>query len=97
MLACAPDGFEELSCVAGIWRAMQTCRGGGGCKANASGVTCDPGALRQGDACVVASTAPRCADAHTVLLCQNGRFTSSLCLPPAKCQAGAKNGQSGCK
>jgi hypothetical protein len=95
--ACAADGFEELTCSAGIWHVLQTCRGAGGCKAEGGSVKCDPGVPRAGDACVAASAVPRCTDPRSVLQCENGRWTSSLCLPPSKCQPNAKNGQPGCK
>jgi hypothetical protein len=96
-LACATDGFEELSCSGSVWHVLQTCRGPGGCKAEGGSVKCDPGVSRAGDACVVASAVPRCLDTRSVLQCENGRWVSSLCLPPSKCQPNAKNGQPGCK
>jgi hypothetical protein len=97
-LACATDGFEELTCSGGAWHVLQTCRGPGGCKGEGAAVKCDPGAPRAGDACIVGSAVPRCeAGARSVLQCENGRWVSSLCLPPSKCQPNAKNGQPGCK
>jgi hypothetical protein len=96
-LACATDGFEELTCSGSVWHVLQTCRGPGACKTENGIVKCDPGVPRAGDACVVASAVPRCLDARSVLQCENGRWVSSLCLAPSKCQANAKNGQPGCK
>jgi hypothetical protein len=95
-VACAPGGFEELSCVGGIWKVSETCRGPGGCKADSAGVRCDPGTPRAGDACP-ASAEPRCSNVHTVFTCKNGTWESSLCVPPSKCSPNAKNGVAGCK
>jgi hypothetical protein len=96
-LACATDGFEELTCSGGAWHVLQTCRGPGGCKGEGAALKCDPGVPRGGDACIAASAVPRCESARSVLQCENGRWVSSLCLPPSKCQPNAKNGQPGCK
>jgi hypothetical protein len=96
-VACAPDGFEELTCAGGVWRLMQTCRGTGHCTGSGAALTCDVGAPQAGDACVPATSTPRCTNASTVLSCQNGRWSASVCMPPAKCQPNAKNGQPGCK
>ncbi len=96
-LACAPGGFEELECVGGFWKVLQTCRGSGGCKAEgAAAIHCDPGNPVASDACV-AGSAPRCTDMHSLLSCQNGRWVTSMCLPPGKCAPNAKNGAAGCK
>jgi hypothetical protein len=97
VLACATDGFEELTCSGTVWHVLQTCRGPGACKTENGIVKCDPGVPRAGDACVVTSAVPRCLDPRSVLQCENGRWVSSLCLPPAKCLPNAKNGQAGCK
>jgi hypothetical protein len=94
--ACAPGGFEELTCVGGAWKVSETCRGPGGCKADAAGVHCDPGTPRAGDACLEA-TPPRCSNVHTVFACKNGAWESSLCVPPSKCAQNAKSGVAGCK
>jgi hypothetical protein len=95
-VACAPGGFEELACTAGVWRVSETCRGPGGCKADGAGVHCDPGTPRAGDACS-ASAVPRCSNVHTVFTCKSGVWESSLCVPPSKCAPNAKNGVAGCK
>ncbi len=94
--ACAPGGFEELACVGGVWKVAETCRGPGGCKADTTGVQCDSGTPRAGDACL-ATAAPRCSNVHTVFACKNGAWESSLCVPPSKCVPNAKNGVAGCK
>jgi hypothetical protein len=95
-VACAPGGFEELTCAGGVWKVSETCRGPGGCKADGAGVHCDPGTPRAGDACP-ATAAPRCSNVHTVFTCKNGAWESSLCVPPSKCAPNAKNGVAGCK
>jgi hypothetical protein len=95
-VACAPGGFEELTCVGGVWKVSETCRGPGGCKADSAGVHCDPGTPRAGDACP-ATAEPRCSNVHTVFTCKNGAWESSLCVPPSKCSPNAKNGVAGCK
>jgi hypothetical protein len=94
-VACTPDGFEEVTCAGGVWKLLETCRGG--CKGEGPALKCDPGVPRPGDACVAASAVPRCADAHSVLQCQNGHWTASLCVPPSKCDPKGHNGQPGCK
>ena len=94
--ACAPGGFEELTCAGGVWKVSETCRGPGGCKADAAGVHCDPGTPRAGDACPE-TAAPHCSNVHTVFICKNGAWESSLCVPPSKCVPNAKNGVAGCK
>jgi hypothetical protein len=94
--ACAPGGFEELTCAGGVWKVSETCRGPGGCKADASGVHCDPGTARAGDACLE-TAAPHCSNVHTVFICKNGAWETSLCVPPSKCVPNAKNGVAGCK
>jgi hypothetical protein len=94
--ACAPGGFEELTCTGGLWKVSETCRGPGGCKSDATGVHCDPGVARAGDACP-ATAPPHCSNVHTVFICKNGSWESSLCVPPAKCVPNAKNGVAGCK
>jgi hypothetical protein len=94
--ACAPGGFEELACTGGVWKVSETCRGPGGCKADAAGVHCDPGTPRAGDACP-ATAAPHCSNVHTVFLCKSGAWETSLCVPPSKCVPNAKNGVAGCK
>src|SRR5580704_6443116 len=71
--ACAPGGFEELACVGEVWKVAETCRGPGGCKSDATGVQCDPGTPRPGDACL-ATAAPRCSNVHTVFACKNGAW-----------------------
>ncbi len=95
-IACAPGGFEELTCAGGVWKVSETCRGPGGCKADGAGVRCDPGTPRAGDACP-ATGAPRCSNVHTVFTCKSGAWESSLCVPPSKCVPNAKNGVAGCK
>ena len=95
-VACAPGGFEELTCTGGIWKVTETCRGPGGCKFDSAGVHCDPGTPRAGDACP-ATAEPRCSNVHTVFSCKNGAWESSLCVPPSKCSPNAKNGVAGCK
>jgi hypothetical protein len=95
-VACASGGFEELACTGGVWKVSETCRGPGGCKADAAGVHCDPGTPRAGDACPAAA-APRCSNVHTVFTCKSGAWESSLCVPPSKCVPNAKNGVAGCK
>jgi hypothetical protein len=86
---CAPGGFEEMVCTNGAWKMAQTCRGPGGCKSDATGVHCDVGNPVAGDACTAGAPA-RCVGATTVLACQNGHWASSVCMPPAKCNATAK-------
>jgi hypothetical protein len=94
--ACAPGGFEELTCAGGVWKVSETCRGPGGCKVDGAGVHCDPGTPRAGDACPAAAT-PRCGNVHTVFACKSGAWETSLCVPPSKCVPNAKNGVAGCK
>jgi len=94
--ACSHDGFEELSCAGGAWRVLQTCRGAGGCKADSSGVHCDVGSPHAGDVCPPTAVAS-CTNRNTVLACQNGKWVSSLCVPPATCQPTANHGTAGCK
>src|ERR1700722_15257511 len=77
--ACAPGGFEELTCTGGVWKVSETCRGPGGCKADAAGVHCDPGTPRAGDACP-ANAPPHCSNVHTVFVCKSGAWESSLCV-----------------
>jgi hypothetical protein len=96
-IACATDGFEELACAGGVWHVMQTCRGPGACKTENGIVKCDPGVPRAGDACMPTAAVPRCIDIRSVLVCEKDRWVASLCVPPSKCQANAKNGQPGCK
>jgi hypothetical protein len=79
-----------------VWKVLETCRGTGGCKLEGASIHCDPGSPVATDACV-AGVAPRCVDAHSVLTCQNGKWVSSLCVPPSKCTPLAKNGLPGCK
>ncbi len=94
--ACAPGGFEKLTCVGGVWKVTETCRGAGACKAVGTAVQCDPGTPRAGDACP-ATAAPHCSNVHTVFTCKDGAWESSLCVPPSKCVPNAKNGVAGCK
>ena len=82
--------------MGGVWKVAETCRGPGGCKSDATGVQCDPGTPRAGDACV-SSAAPRCSNVHTVFTCKSGAWETSLCVPPSKCAPNAKNGVAGCK
>jgi hypothetical protein len=82
--------------MGGIWKILQTCRGAGGCKSDGAAIHCDPGNPVAGDACT-AGAAARCVDAHSVLACTNGKWVSSLCVPPAKCDPKGKNGAAGCK
>jgi hypothetical protein len=83
--ACGPDGVMELTCASGKWAVQQVCKGPGACKQDGTGVHCDTGAVMPGDPCTAGAT-PSCTTPLTLFSCVNGKWTSSLCVPPAKCQ-----------
>jgi hypothetical protein len=83
--ACAPDGVTELTCTAGKWAVQQACKGPGACKQDSSGVHCDTGTVKPGDPCPAGAPAS-CNNAQNLFSCVNGKWTVSLCAPPAKCQ-----------
>ena len=83
-IACAPGGSpQELTCASGVWRALQSCRGPGGCQGAGSALHCDLGTPLVGDACLL-STPARCAAGKPVLqACQSGKWTETAC--PTAC------------
>lgn len=93
--ACTADGFEELTCIGGHWKVVQTCRGTGRCTGEGASLRCDVGTPQEGDACV-ANAPARCTDAHTLFACNKGHWGASVCAPPSVCQPTANNGQPGC-
>jgi hypothetical protein len=93
--ACTADGFEELTCMEGHWKVVQTCRGSGRCTGEGASLRCDVGTPQQGDACV-ANAPARCTDAHTLMACKQGHWGVTVCAPPSVCQPTANGGQPGC-
>jgi hypothetical protein len=95
-VACAPDKLTELTCQGGIWRALQTCRGTGGCSGVGSALNCVVGQPIVGDPCVVGQAPSKCATPQEVQSCVGGTYRDQVCTPPQKCKP-LGNGQFACR
>ncbi len=95
-VACAPDKLTELTCGGGVWRALQTCRGAGGCSGVGSALVCNVGQPLVGDPCVVGQAPSKCVNPREVQLCQGGTYHDQVCTPPQACKP-TNPGQFGCK
>lgn len=95
-VACAGDKVTELTCGGGVWRALQTCRGSGGCSGTGSALKCEVGQPLVGDPCVVGQAPSKCANNQELQACQGGTFRDTVCTPPQHCKP-AGNGQFACK
>jgi hypothetical protein len=95
-VACATDKVTELTCGGGVWRALQACRGAGGCAGVGSALKCDVGQPLVGDPCVVGQAPSKCATTQELQSCQGGTYRDQVCLSPQRCRQLAP-GQFGCK
>jgi hypothetical protein len=95
-VACAPDKLTELTCGGGVWRALQACRGSGGCSGVGSALKCDVGQPIVGDPCVVGQAPSKCATTQELQTCQGGTYRDVVCPPPTKCKPQGNN-QFACK
>lgn len=94
-VACAGDKVTELTCGGGVWRALQTCRGSGGCSGTGSALKCEVGQPLVGDPCVAGQAPSKCVNTQELQSCQNGTYHDQVCTPPQRCKpTGA--GQFGC-
>lgn len=94
-VACAGDKVTELTCGGGVWRALETCRGPGGCTGVGATLKCDVGQPLIGDPCVVGKAPTKCATTQELQTCQGGTYKDQVCPPSQRCKpVGA--GQVGC-
>lgn len=94
-VACAGDKVTELTCGGGVWRALQTCRGSGGCSGVGSALKCDVGQPLVGDPCVVGQAPSKCATTQELQSCQGGTYRDTVCVSPQRCKP-AGSGQFAC-
>jgi hypothetical protein len=94
-VACAGDRVTELTCGGGVWRALQTCRGAGGCSGVGSALNCAVGAPLVGDPCVTGQAPSKCMNTQELQSCQGGTFRDQVCTPPQRCKP-TGGGQFGC-
>jgi hypothetical protein len=95
-VACAADRVTELTCGGGVWRALQTCRGSGGCSGVGAALKCEVGQPMVGDPCVVGQAPSKCPTTQEVQSCQGGTYRDQVCISPQRCKP-VGNGQFGCK
>lgn len=96
-LACSADKGSELTCSGGVWRVMQNCRGPGACAGSGGGTTCDVGNLIPGDVCVTGNPPSKCTRRQAVMQCSGGKWTETVCMPPAFCHPADASGPAACK
>lgn len=94
-VACAGDKVTELTCGGGVWRALQTCRGSGGCSGVGAALKCEVGQPLVGDPCVVGQAPTHCANTQELQSCQGGTYHDQVCTPPQRCKP-AGGGQFAC-
>jgi hypothetical protein len=95
-VACSTDKVTELTCGGGVWRALQTCRGAGGCTGVGSNLKCDVGQPLVGDPCVAGQAPSKCATMQELQSCQNGTYRDQVCMSPQRCKQ-VSPGQYACK
>jgi hypothetical protein len=87
--ACSADKKTSLLCAGGKFKAVQTCRGPGGCQIKADVVTCDSKLAEKGDPCTAPGTFACTSDLKARLVCGPGkepRFAfDRYCKGPSGC------------
>jgi hypothetical protein len=72
--ACSADKKTSLLCTAGKFKAVQACRGPGGCQIKGDLVTCDAKLAEKGDLCVSPGTFACTTDLKARLVCKGAAF-----------------------
>jgi hypothetical protein len=87
--ACTADKKTSLACDKGKFKAVQTCRGPGGCQVRGEQVTCDAKTAEKGDLCTSSGTFACSGDLKSRLLCKDGAFSfDRYCRGATGCHAG---------
>jgi hypothetical protein len=84
--ACSGDKKASLLCSGGAFKAVQACKGPGGCQIKGDSVTCDAKLAEKGDLCASPGTFACTPDLKARVTCKDVKFAfDRYCKGPTGC------------